>query len=165
MPTWAAEGERGFGSRLALWLARGGGAGYVPFAPGTAGSAEGAVLAWLFLYLGPWGLLAGAAGVSALAVWATGRAERILGHKDPPELVLDEAAGMCWALVGAPARLGWWWLAAFLLFRGLDSLKPFRRLEAFSGGWGVVGDDVAAGLVTAGTLWLVRGAWGGEFAL
>ena len=70
---------------------------------------------------------------------------------DPSKVVIDEVAGQLAAcLILAPVE---WWsmLAAFLLFRIFDILKPFgiRRLEAIPGGWGIMLDDLAAGLLAA----------------
>ena len=73
-------------------------------------------------------------------------------------LVIDESAGYLWACCGGP--FGWpTLLAAFVLFRAFDILKPWpvSALEKLPGGWGIVMDDVAAGLLAAALLLL---GWG-----
>ena len=75
-------------------------------------------------------------------------------------MVSDEFAGM-WAACLFLPKTWVWLLIAFLLFRALDILKPFgiRRLEKMPGGIGIVADDLAAGLVTAAGLNVVRLVW------
>lgn len=75
------------------------------------------------------------------------RMERWYG-KDPSCVVIDEVAGMQAVLVGASGVGSWGLLAAFLAFRAFDVLKPFPagRSQALPGGWGVVIDDVVAGV-------------------
>ncbi|MEE9257017.1 MAG: phosphatidylglycerophosphatase A [bacterium] len=131
------------------------GIGYVPIAPGTAGSIVGVGIYWL-LYQGG-SVLPGVAFlfIAALAVWSAGLMERETGRKDPREVVLDEVAGQLLCLLGSPltlADLG----AAFVIFRILDIWKPFRRIESLPGGWGVVADDVAAGALGWAALALAR---------
>ncbi len=70
---------------------------------------------------------------------------------DPSKVVIDEVAGQLAALmILAPVE---WWsvLAAFILFRLFDIIKPLgiRRLEAVPNGWGIMLDDIAAGLLAA----------------
>jgi len=81
-----------------------------------------------------------------LGVWTAGRVELYWG-KDDKKVVIDEVAGMCIALVAVPIS----WravLAGLVLFRFFDIAKPLfiRKLEKLKGGWGVMLDDVAAGL-------------------
>ena len=133
--------------RLATLLATGFGAGYSPVAPGTAGSLVGLLLFWPLARL-PWLAQAGAAtGVFFVGVWASGALARRLGRKDPGLAVIDEVVGQWVTLLALPftpltAVLG------FVLFRVFDVLKPWpaRALEALPGGWGIVADDVAAGI-------------------
>ena len=70
---------------------------------------------------------------------------------DPSKVVIDEVSGQLAAcLILAP--VGWWsMIAAFLLFRLFDILKPvgIRRLEAIPNGWGIMLDDLAAGALAA----------------
>jgi phosphatidylglycerophosphatase A len=103
--------------------------------------------------------------MSGLAIGAIGVAVsepvcRALSEKDPGCIVIDEVAGQilaCAAIPLVPAiaagggRTWWPWLAAFVLFRLFDIVKPgpVRRLQVLRGGWGVVMDDVAAGILAA----------------
>ncbi len=132
-------------------LAFGFGAGLAPRAPGTAGS----LLAIpIYLLLAPLALpvyLALLAGLMLLGVWVTARTERDLGVHDHPGIVFDEIVGQLIALVLAPAH--WvWLLIGFGLFRLFDIWKPWpiRWLNnRVPGGWGIMLDDVAAGIAAA----------------
>ena len=80
---------------------------------------------------------------------------------DPKRAVWDEVAGMWLTCLLLPKTLPWL-AAAFVMFRVLDILKPWpiRRFERLPGGWGIMADDVAAGLLGAAALNLVhRLAW------
>jgi phosphatidylglycerophosphatase A len=112
-------------------------------------------------------LLTGVALVAAIGVWAAGRCEEAWGRKDDGRIVIDEVAGQLLTLVpvlalgatGVPEELSagsrlWWLLVvtAFVAFRGLDIWKPgpVRWAErSFSGGWGVMADDLVAGALGA----------------
>ena len=139
---------------LSIWIATGLGAGYFPVAPGTAGSAVGLalVIALRQTSLEPLELavcLAILAGVLfAVGVWSAGKAEKVFGRVDPGQVVIDEVAGQIITFVATP-RVNWAGLiAGFVLFRAFDIVKPFpaRRAERFPGGWGIMVDDVVAGL-------------------
>jgi phosphatidylglycerophosphatase A len=81
-----------------------------------------------------------------VGVYSAGKVESAWG-KDSKRIVIDEAAGMCLTLLFVPVR--WPYLVAgFLLFRFFDIAKPFyiRRMEKLEGGWGVMMDDVLAGV-------------------
>ena len=140
--------------RVAVAIATGAGAGFVPAAPGTAGSLVGILLYLLVAWTGMERFyLPLVAVLLALGTWAAGRVERFYGH-DASRIVIDEVVGQMLALgfvarAGLPALL----LGAipgFLIFRFFDILKPFplRRLEKLQGGFGVMGDDVGAGMYT-----------------
>ena len=129
--------------------------GYIPVAPGTAGSlvalavwlAVAPVPAWVPLLLVP---------IGALGVACAGEVARFEERADPPEVVIDEVVGMALALALAPGGL-WAGLAAFAAFRVLDVAKPFsiRWLERLPGGWGILADDVGAALYAAASVRLV----------
>ncbi len=134
--------------RPSVLLATGFGAGYIPKAPGTAGAAEGCLL---FLLLSPLPAplyYAATVLVTIVAIWSSGLAEKALGVKDPPQVVIDEIAGQLIALAAAPCQ--WpYVLAGFALFRLFDIVKPWpvnRINDGVPGGAGIVLDDVAAGL-------------------
>lgn len=147
----------------AVQLATVGPVGHFPVAPGTAGSLVGVVLTALVQRLSPapwaYSLTMGGmiAVIFAVGVWAAGRAERFYGKQDPGCVVIDEVAGQ---MVVFLFRAGTGWLtllAGFILFRVFDVLKPFpaRRAEHLRGGWGIMCDDMAAGVYGAAALFLV----------
>ena len=147
--------------RLILALATWGGVGYLPGMPGTWGTMAALPLWWLLGQLGPWGYGLGVAALLSLALWVAGPAQDFLGQKDHPAIVIDEAVGLLITLAGVP--LSWKWaVAGFVIFRGMDILKPFpiRRLSQGSGGLEVVADDVAAGVMARVVLEVVCGVWG-----
>jgi phosphatidylglycerophosphatase A len=135
---------------IATWF----GCGFAPVAPGTAGSLAGLLIAIGLFYFGGYGrgtLLLLTAILLAPAIWAAGVVARQINQKDPQIVVVDEVIGQWITLAGA-ATFNWkTWLAAFVLFRLLDMWKPVpaRQLESLSGGWGIVADDVMAGLYGA----------------
>lgn len=138
----------------ARWLATWFGCGHAPAAPGTAGSAAAVLLAWLLVrYAGwqPWHFALLAAGFFAPAVWAAGRVAEAAGERDPREVVADEVLGQWVALAGAVRLEGAVWPAALLLFRFFDIVKPVtvRQAEALPRGFGIVADDIVAGLYAA----------------
>lgn len=82
-------------------------------------------------------------------VWATGTLLSE-GDQDPSRAVWDEFIGMWATCLLLPKTLPWL-VAAFLVFRFLDIVKPWpiRRFERLPGGWGIMADDLAAGVVGA----------------
>lgn len=140
------------------------GSGLLKPGPGTWGSAA-ALLLWAAYGMGARPaagtllivLLAGIALSIALGVPAATIAARESGRKDPGFVVIDEVAGQWIALLLSPVD----WkhgLIAFVLFRFFDITKPFpaRQLESLPEGWGIVFDDVAAGLYAWGVGSLLR---------
>ncbi len=138
-----------------LWAATVGGVGYVPLAPGTAGSLIGAGVSFPALGLSWPVYLALGCALTIVALVVTRRAADEVGHPDPPAIVLDEVVGMWWAvLLLTPS---WYNLTAvFILFRIFDIVKPspIPKLEPLPGG--IVLDDLAAGLLARGTWWLLQ---------
>jgi phosphatidylglycerophosphatase A len=132
------------------------GAGYFPIAPATFASALVAGILFL-LGPGPDQLARGRIGPEALvillllpvSVWSAHRAERTLGHDASP-IVIDEVDGQMIALWHAP-RSWPWVLGGFLLFRLFDIWKPLgaNRAQDLPGGFGIVADDVLAGIYAA----------------
>ena len=134
--------------------------GYVPVAPGTAGSAAAAGVFLAAAAACGGSVACTAACMAVLAAAATAGcvvlgpfAERRFGRRDPGPCTLDEWAGQAVACMLRP--LGDTWSArlaaaatAFIAFRAFDIAKPppVRRMERFSGGWGIVADDLAAGV-------------------
>lgn len=141
-------------SGLARVIATCFGLGLIPFAPGTAGSAAGLLIAYLLaahfgwhpLYFGFLALI-----FLPVAIWAADVTARSVGRKDPGLVVVDEVIGQWITLAGA-THLNWRsWAAGFLLFRLFDIWKPapLRQLERLSGGLGIVADDAMAGIYGA----------------
>ena len=147
--------------RIAVALATAGGAGFIPKAPGTAGSLVG-VLFYLIieaLHIGAYYLHAIIFFLIA-GIWASSRGERLYGH-DSQRIVIDEVVGqmITFGLFAGRYQISAVYTAlGFGLFRLFDIVKPFpvRRLERFSGGFGIVADDVGAGLYALAVLTLVR---------
>jgi phosphatidylglycerophosphatase A len=121
------------------------GVGYVPIAPGTFGSAVG-LLVWWPLHSAPAGVQAAAiVALFVIGSWSGSVAERQFARTDPSHVVIDELMGMLIALFLIP--VGWpGAIAAFLLFRVADVIKPFpaNRLEHLPGGLGIMADDAMA---------------------
>lgn len=133
--------------RVALLLATAAHSGYVPVAPGTAGSLVGVIIHFLMRAReSSAGLeLVVVFGLCAAGVWAAGAAEKHLGERDPRPVVVDEVVGMLVTLLRVSA--GWpAVLIGFLLFRFFDIVKPYPadRLERLPGGWGIMADDLIA---------------------
>lgn len=141
--------------RFPLAVATGLGVGYVPFAPGTFGSALGLLL-WLALPVDPLIQAVVIAGVSTAGVWSSGVAEGYFQGTDPGPVVIDEVMGMLVTLFLNP--VGWGGaLLAFFLFRAFDVIKPYpaNRLEKLHGGLGIMADDFMAGVYANLTLRLL----------
>jgi phosphatidylglycerophosphatase A len=143
--------------RVAYWLAIWFGCGRFPLMPGTAGTI-GAVPFYLLLAQGgPLLVAAGALVVAVVGVWAATQVVRQTGLPDPQIVCIDEAAGVLITLAAAPHN----WkgvLAAVVVFRIFDQFKPWpaRRAERLREGWGVVMDDVVAGLWGAAVVGAAR---------
>jgi phosphatidylglycerophosphatase A len=117
--------------------------------PGTCSSAVALLLApYLFLPLGFVGRCALLGALFLFGSLVTGRAERIMGVKDPPELCIDEVPGMWLALLPFEAPSPGLMIAAVVLFRILDIAKPWPVSASerwLPGGFGIMLDDVVAG--------------------
>lgn len=122
--------------------------GNSPIAPGTAGTLGSIPLYYLMVtYLDGIQYLVFLLLLMALAIKVSSNAQRIYKREDPREVVIDEVVGFLVTMAFiAPTITNI--VLGFLLFRALDILKPFpcRRLEKLSGGYGIVMDDVAAGV-------------------
>jgi phosphatidylglycerophosphatase A len=140
---------------LAIWF----GCGRVAKMPGTAGTLGALPLYLLLGRGGPWLVAVGALAVTLVGVWAATQVVRATGLADPQIVCIDEVAGVLVTLVAAPYT----WqgvLAGVVLFRVCDQGKPWpaRRAERLREGWGVVMDDVCAGLWAAAGLLVLRAA-------
>ena len=132
-----------------MFLATGAHVGRIPFAPGTFGSLVGLPIVYL-LSRTEWAVASIMTAILVLfSVLVAHAAEQQLNSKDPGCIVIDEIAGMCVTMLAIPLTLNTA-IAGFFLFRLFDVIKPpparfmERRLH---GGWGVVMDDVVAGVM------------------
>jgi phosphatidylglycerophosphatase A len=133
------------------------GAGLVPVAPGTFGTLVALPLWWLLQPLALPLYLAVIAVLTLVGIWLCERAARAMGVHDHPAIVWDEIVGYLVTMIAAPAG----WLPAllgFALFRFFDILKPWPIRVAdhkVGGGFGIMLDDLVAGLFAAIVLQLV----------
>jgi phosphatidylglycerophosphatase A len=155
-------GRRTAAEKLIVFVAEGFGAGRFPVAPGTLGTLVG--FFWIYLLL-----LSGSSLVYCLgtvlgffaSIWLGGRAEKILGRKDPGSIVIDEITALPLAFSGALFVTGMvpfsYFLqgkrllilvVAFVGFRVFDIAKPWivGRSQSLPGGWGLTVDDFLAAL-------------------
>jgi phosphatidylglycerophosphatase A len=143
-------------------VASGFGSGYARIAPGTFGSLAALVVWWLLRQsqlLAPKGdllLLAGTAAIGCLAVASC--LEPSSGDTDPSWIVIDEWAGLFVALMGILPTQWHLVLCAFGLFRFFDATKvgPVGWAESLPGCWGIMADDLVAGVLTAVMIAAVR---------
>jgi len=175
-PVSMADARRAFAAHpLAAFVATGFGSGLSPAMPGTAGSVVGLVLGALLVRslashatsLGlAVGLLTSGLVVGLVGVFAAEPVCRTLGAEDPGCVTIDEVSGQLIACAAIPLlpplrSVPAWavWLAAFVLFRFFDVVKPgpIHRIQDLPGGWGVVADDVAGGVAAAAVL--LGGGW------
>jgi phosphatidylglycerophosphatase A len=134
-----------------LFLSSNAGLGYAPLASGTFGTLAGIPVYWLLANLPPALWLLTVVALFFLACWAAGEAGKIYGVVDDGRIVIDELVGYLVTIAFLPFT----WKAAiagFFLFRFFDIVKPQparyfdRRIK---NGYGVVLDDVVAGLYAA----------------
>jgi phosphatidylglycerophosphatase A len=139
-------------------IASGCGCGFAPIAPGTAASAMTLLPGALLLHASPALLPLATALVTLAGIWAI-RVEQVSG--DPGWVVIDEVAGQLLALYGLARVSPLGLLAAFLVFRLLDVVKPgpIGWADRQGGAAAIMADDVIAGAVTAGIVWAVRSRW------
>ena len=128
--------------RVCEWFATCCYTGYLPLAPGTWAS----VLTCIILYLMP--SFNHPAVIILLTVCAVFAIERTKGKEaDPGYIVIDEMIGMLVATVGRDLTI-WNIVKAFILFRAFDILKPYpiKKVERLPGAYGIIADDVLAGI-------------------
>ena len=131
---------------MAVAIATVGGVGRAPIAPGTVASALTAFVLWALPFSRVSVVIAFIV-VTVVGTWAAEHAERVLGTKDPGAIVIDEVAGMTLSVLVLPLTVPVL-AVAFVLFRVFDVLKPppARQAQALPGGFGVMVDDLFAGL-------------------
>ena len=136
-------------NKLIKFIATGFYSGYSPIAPGTAGSAVGVLIYLLAfsLQLSAFNYLLLTISIVLIGIWVSGKAEYLFKRKDSQKIVIDEIAGILISLFMLPHGF-WIVLSGFLIFRIIDISKPFYILERLPKGFGVMMDDVAAGIAT-----------------
>ena len=147
-----------------IFLAFGLGSGLSPKAPGTAGSALALVFFPLLVALGLWGSIALIVVASVFGIWLCGKAADILQVHDHEAIVWDEFVGQWLSLLPLVASAAWQpstyvgVVLAFILFRFFDILKPWPISwcdKNLHGGFGIMIDDILAGLAAGGVLWFI----------
>lgn len=138
------------------FLAFGAGSGMAPVAPGTFGTLA-AIPVWFLLPNNLWVYLITVAVLFAVGVWLCERCSQSLGEHDHPGIVFDEWVGYFITMIAVPKSI---WLIAlgFVLFRLFDVLKPWPIGELdkrVSGGFGIMIDDVIAGIFAGISLHLI----------
>lgn len=138
--------------------------GYIPFSPGTAGSLVALLLYWIIP--GSESIFFSGAIVLLFfsGAWAAARLDTETKSHDNQQIVIDEIVGMLITIILMEKKI--LWLAiGFILFRLFDIFKPYpiRLAEKFPHGWGVMMDDVVAGIYAAASLrmiyWFVEKIW------
>ena len=129
--------------------------GHMRPAPGTIGSLVALGTGYMIASFSLGVLVAAILAVAILGIFAAERYGQRTGKKDASEVIIDEVAGQWIPLVIIPLEVEWY-LAAFLLFRFFDISKigPVGHAEKFTGGIGVMADDLVAGILTAVVLWV-----------
>lgn len=148
------NGKQMFAAAVATFFA----VGLLPRAPGTWGSLAALPFAWLL-----WSLPIGVAcmllaALVLLGTWAASTYDAANGGHDTQAIVIDEVLGIFITTAVAEPRLGPW-ICAFVLFRFFDIAKPgpIRWIDRkVQGGFGVLADDLAAGLLAAASLWFLQ---------
>ncbi len=136
--------------RLSRLLATGLYSGYFPVAPGTVGSALALIPLLVFPSFKGFFLLIISLFLFFIGVWAATEVEKTEG-RDASLINIDEMVGMWLSVIFLPDGLKWWWLIiAFFVFRILDIIKPppVNISQKIPRGWGVMLDDVLAGIYT-----------------
>jgi len=146
-----------FKQNLVIFIATGFFSGKIPFAPGTFGTLAAIPFALVFLIIPAsfYGIYI--AGLILAAICFADKAEKIIGKKDPGCIVIDEIAGYVVALSIVPVNI-YTLAAGFFIFRFFDVMKcaPVKYFEDnFSGGAGIVLDDIMAGILTATVLKII----------
>ncbi|MCX7973078.1 MAG: phosphatidylglycerophosphatase A [Candidatus Aminicenantes bacterium] len=136
-----------------------GGFGYLPLAPGSVASSVFLLLRRFCLPYSPsiWEEISLFLIIFFSGVWASEQFSRLVNKSDPRQIVIDEVCGQHLSIITLPpSTLNL--IFAFILFRGLDIIKPFpiKKIEKIRGGWGIMADDLAAGLLARFLLEIYR---------
>ncbi len=141
------------------FLGTGFGIGYTPFLPGTAGTLLGIVIYLVLsrIFTHPFSYIVMLVIFSGFGVWICGKCDHHFKKKDSPIIVIDEIEGFLVTMFALPSSFRFIFLG-FILFRAFDILKPFKieRLQRLPGGWGIMADDIAAGILANLMLHIAR---------
>lgn len=151
----------GASDRIAVAIATGFGAGFVPVAPGTAGTAIAIPFFLALARVPAWLQVVTTAAFVALAVYAASRAALYFGASDDGHIVSDEIAGYLVTMLLVPVTLKTV-IAGFVLFRVFDTTKPWPASyfdKKVHTGFGNVMDDVVAGLYGRACMALLVWLW------
>ena len=123
--------------------------GYFPFAPGTVGTLGAIVLFYLLSGLSFTFYLLFLLIFIVFSIWVSDVSSKNSAESDPKYVVVDEVCGFLVSMMLIPANL-MFIVLGFLIFRFFDVLKPppLKNLERLPGGYGIVADDIAAGIYT-----------------
>ncbi len=141
--------------RIGVFIATCAYVGYAPVAPGTFGSAIGLAVFYVVRHQRSTTVeVAVIVALAAVGLWSATEAEHHFGGIDPGPVVIDEVIGMLITLAFIPVNVAGA-IVAFFIFRFLDVVKPWpaRRLEQLPGGFGVVLDDMMAGVYGNIVMW------------
>lgn len=124
------------------------GLGYASYAPGTLGSLAGLGLCWL-LHGNPFLYITAFLVLFFVGVISSGKVEKEMGIKDPQVVIIDEFACIFLVFLFIPLRPSTI-IVGFILFRLFDIVKvpPMKRCEDLKEGWGIMVDDLLAGVYT-----------------
>ncbi len=151
LPSWVWKRPDSF-------CACGFGTGAASYAPGTFGTLAGLPFYWAMHMLSLPVYLLIVVILFIFGVWICERTAKALQVHDHPGIVWDEIVGFLVTMILAPQ--GWiWWLAGFLLFRVFDIFKPWPIKildQRVGGGFGIMIDDVLAGIFAAICLQLLH---------
>jgi phosphatidylglycerophosphatase A len=146
--------------RFVILLAAGFGAGFSPVVPGTMGTLVAIPIYYFISSISTPLYEVTLATFFFLSSWIAGQAERHWDKKDDRRIVIDEIMGFLVTMLWVPKSL-FFIIAGFILFRFFDILKPFpiRHLERVKSGYGVVLDDILAGIYSNIILHMILRFW------
>jgi len=134
-----------------------GGTGYIPILPGTAGTGIGVIIYLIFSkiskifpgpFLEPLSYLIILLVFIGAGVWISGKCNQYFKGNDNSSIVIDEVGGFLITMFALPFSMRFL-LLGFILFRTFDITKPFKieKIQKLPGGWGIMADDIAAGIL------------------
>lgn len=143
--------------KIFILLGTMGGVGYVPILPGTAGTGIGVIIYLIFSkiskvfpgpFLEPLIYLIILLVFIGAGVWISGRCNQYFKGNDNSSIVIDEVGGFLITMFALPFSMRFL-LLGFILFRTFDIAKPFKieKIQKLPGGWGIMADDIAAGIL------------------